>query len=93
MPDKFITAEDVEIISKLAQDETGKRQYCRPVCSLHKWWARRPGALFRPLILSAACRDTKLFARNRGGGLSTSSAYFQQHNLQDTVISDPFMGG
>ncbi len=93
MPDKFITAEDVEIISKLAQDETGKRQYYRPVYSLHKWWARRPGALFRSLILSATRRDTKLFVRNRGGVLSASSAYFQQHNLQDIVIFDPFMGG
>jgi len=93
MPDKFITAEDVEIISKLSQDETGKRQYYRPVYSLHKWWARRPGALFRSLILSAACRYPQLFVRNRGGGLCTSSAYFQQHNLKDTVILDPFMGG
>jgi len=93
MPDKFITDETEEIISRLAQDETGKRQYYRPVYSLHKWWARRPGALFRSLILLAARNEQKLFTKNRGGGLSPSSEYFQQHDLKDTVIFDPFMGG
>lgn len=26
-----------QAISKLAQDETGKRQYYRPIYSIHKW--------------------------------------------------------
>lgn len=41
------------VISKLAQDETGKRQHYRPIYSLHKWWARRPGTLFRSILLLA----------------------------------------
>lgn len=81
------------MISKLAQDETGKRQHYRPVYSLHKWWARRPGALFRALILLAAKPElTPLFKKNRGD-LSPHSEYFKHHNLEDIIILDPFMGG
>jgi adenine-specific DNA methylase len=58
-----------EIISKLAQEETGKRQYYRPVYSLHKWWARRPGAQFRSIILLAnrSTSTDKLFIPNATG--------------------------
>jgi putative DNA methylase len=90
---KFIDTETEDIISKLAQDETGKRQYYRPVYSLHKWWARRPGALFRLLILLANQPDQKLFNLNGNGSLSSSSEYFQHHDLQHVIILDPFMGG
>ncbi len=82
------------LISKLAQDETGKRQYYRPVYSLHKWWARRPGAMFRSIILLAADQDdAPLFVAGPGGSLSPDSNYFRPHDLQDLVILDPFMGG
>ncbi len=83
-----------DTISKLAQDESGKRQYYRPVYSLHKWWARRPGALFRSIILLAARQgDTPLFSVTSDGTPLPNSDYFQSHNLQDITILDPFMGG
>ncbi len=80
-------------VSKLAQDETGKRQYYRPVYSLHKWWARRPGALFRAIILRANEPDKSLFTINYDGSLSRSSEYFNDHNFEDVIILDPFIGG
>ncbi|RME49589.1 MAG: DUF1156 domain-containing protein [Caldilineae bacterium] len=89
---KFVDAHTEDIISQIAQDETGKRQYYRPVYSLHKWWARRPGALFRAIILRASEPDKELFTRDYGL-LSRSSNYFQDHNLENTIILDPFMGG
>jgi putative DNA methylase len=89
---KFINADTENIVSKLAQDETGKRQYYRPVYSLHKWWARRPGALFRAIILSATTQTNKLFTTTNGS-VSTDSEYFKDHNLEHTIILDPFMGG
>lgn len=82
-----------EIISKLTQEETGKRQYYRPVYSLHKWWARRPGAQFRSIILLAAHSNGRLFVSNVNGTLSEQSDYFQSHDLKDIIILDPFMGG
>jgi adenine-specific DNA methylase len=84
-----------DIISKLAQEETGKRQYYRPVYSLHKWWARRPGALFRSIILLATRPElaSTLFESNSGGALSERSQYFHNHDIADVIILDPFMGG
>ncbi|QTA86710.1 DNA methyltransferase [Desulfonema magnum] len=90
---KFTDSYTEETISKLAQDETGKRHYYRPVYSLHKWWARRPGALFRSVILLATNSADMLFITN-GGSLSPYSHYFKSHNLEDIIIIlDPFMGG
>jgi len=91
VPNRYIK----DTISKLVQEETGKRQYYRPVYSLHKWWARRPGALFRSIILLAtrpALAD-RLFIPSSDGTPSERSEYFQNHDLSDVVILDPFMGG
>lgn len=82
-----------QIISKLAQEETGKRQYYRPVYSLHKWWARRPGAQFRSIILLATGGTDDLFDVDAKGVISEQSNYFRKHSLESTVILDPFMGG
>lgn len=90
---KFVDSQTEDIISKLAQDETGKRQYYRPVYSLHKWWARRPGALFRSIVLLAGNSDENLFTTAANGSLSPFSDYFQDHDLDNAVIFDPFMGG
>lgn len=89
--EKFVDAETEKIISQLAQDESGKRQYYRPVYSLHKWWARRPGALFRAIILRASEPDKSLFTKEYD--LSGDSNYFKDHNLDNIIILDPFMGG
>ncbi|MBD3408240.1 MAG: hypothetical protein GF411_19110 [Candidatus Lokiarchaeota archaeon] len=80
-------------ISKLVQDETGKRQYYRPIYSLHKWWARRAGSHFRSLILLATTNCQNLFVRENGNLLTDESNYFQNHDLSQIVIFDPFMGG
>ena len=82
-----------ESISLLAQQEVGKRQYYRPVYSLHKWWARRPGAQFRSILLLATNSADELFMSNADGSLSERSDYFKSHDLGNVVILDPFMGG
>lgn len=84
-----------QLISKLAQDETGKRQHYRPIYSLHKWWARRPGTLFRSIILLAThpeLRET-LLQTDAQGNLKPNAPYFCDYNLNDHIILDPFMGG
>ncbi len=95
--DRFIQNPDFEdVISELSQVESGKRQHYRPVYSLHKWWARRPGALFRSIIL-LACKPelrSSLFAPlGQNKTVSELSAYFESHDLNHTIIFDPFMGG
>lgn len=90
--EKFVDSNTEDVISQLAQDETGKRQYYRPIYSLHKWWARRPGALFRSILLRASDPNKGLFSKNYGL-LSHNSNYFQDHNLENVIVLDPFMGG
>lgn len=84
-----------DVITKLSQEEAGKRQHYRPVYSIHKWWARRPGTLFRAIILLLANKGSRkpLFVQNGRNGISDQSLFFQSHNLNNMVILDPFMGG
>jgi adenine-specific DNA methylase len=94
MQKKFVADSHIEkIISQLAQDEAGKRQYYRPIYSIHKWWARRPGALFRSILLLAQEPGRKLFKTTYGDSISNQSEYFQAGSLENLIILDPFMGG
>jgi len=43
---------DIPFISDLALREKQIQQNYRPIIAVHKWFARRPGTLFRGLILS-----------------------------------------
>ena len=43
---------NVPFVAALALREKQIQQNYRPVIAVHKWFARRPGALFRALILS-----------------------------------------
>jgi len=43
---------DIPFISSLALKEKQIQQNYRPIIAVHKWFTRRPGALFRGLILS-----------------------------------------
>src|ERR671926_876085 len=71
---------DSSFIGDLALREKQVQQNYRPIIAVHKWFARRPGSLFRGLLLSEF--------DDRPLGLS----YFDGHDL-DGVVLDPFMGG
>ena len=71
---------DVSFIAGLALREKQIQQNYRPVIAVHKWFARRPGTLFRGLLLSE-------FAT---GDLKEN---FYRANHLDVKVADPFMGG
>lgn len=71
---------DDRLIAGLASAEKQIQQHFRPVIAVHKWFARRPGSLFRGLLLSEF-DDRPL-----------DESYFDGHDL-DGVVLDPFMGG
>lgn len=73
---------DAPFAASLALREKQIQQNFRPYIGVHKWFARRPGTLFRNLLLSEFLED----------GLSTYDAYFRAHRFRGT-IADPFMGG
>lgn len=73
---------DVTLVAELAQKEKQIQQNYRPVIGVHKWFARRPGALFRALFLAEFAPEGTL-----------REAYFRAHNLAGRTLLDPFMGG
>lgn len=72
---------DVSFIANLAINEKQIQQNYRPIIAVHKWFARRPGTLFRGLLLSEFVKD------------KLSESYYRSHNLKGIQICDPFMGG
>ena len=72
---------DVPFVAALALREKAIQQNYRPVIAVHKWFARRPGTLFRGLLLSEFV-DAEL-----------RDSYFRSNSLRGKRIADPFMGG
>jgi len=71
---------DETLVAELAAAEKQVQQSYRPIIAVHKWFARRPGTLFRGLAL-AELDDRPL-----------ADHYFDGHDI-DGVVLDPFMGG
>ena len=72
---------DIPFIADLALREKQIQQNYRPVIAVHKWFARRPGTLFRGLILSEFVAKP---LRN---------SFYESNELSGLSIADPFMGG
>ena len=72
---------DVPLVARMALSEKQIQQNYRPIIGVHKWFARRPGSLFRALVLAefseAPLRD----------------AYFRVNDFSGIRVADPFMGG
>jgi hypothetical protein len=72
---------DATFATTLALREKQIQQNYRPLIGIHKWFARRPGTLFRSLLLAEF-----------NGSEPLSSSYWRAHRLSG-IIADPFMGG
>jgi hypothetical protein len=72
---------DVPFVAAMALQEKQIQQNYRPIIAVHKWFARRPGTLFRSLLLSEFGHGT------------LRDIYFKVHRLQGRRVIDPFMGG
>ena len=72
---------DPTFTTRLALREKQIQQNYRPIIGIHKWFARRPGTVFRSLLLA-----------EYNGAEPLETSYWREHNLKG-VIADPFMGG
>lgn len=72
---------DIPLIASMALKEKQIQQNYRPIIAVHKWFARRPGTLFRGLVLSEFSNKP------------LSEAFFSSNNFPHKTIADPFMGG
>ncbi|MGD0843176.1 MAG: hypothetical protein ABSA06_02275 [Geobacteraceae bacterium] len=59
------------------EDEKQIQQNYRPIIAVHKWFARRPGTLFRGLILSEY------------GDRPLQEAFYSSNGLKGITIADP----
>ena len=71
----------VSFVTALARREKQIQQAYRPTIGIHKWFARRPGTLFRALLLAEF------------SDLPLEDIFFKANQLDDITIADPFMGG
>ncbi len=74
---------DIEFVAPLALAEKQIQQAYRPYIQVHKWFGRRPGSLFRALLLSEFTKPN----------VELDQAYLRPHDLSGRVMLDPFMGG
>ena len=72
---------DIPFIADLALREKQIQQNYRPIIAVHKWFARRPGTLFRGLLLSEFSERP------------LREIYYKANDLSGRHIADPFMGG
>ena len=72
---------DVALIAKMALREKQIQQHYRPIIAVHKWFARRPGTLFRGLTLAEF------------GDRPLSESFFAANDFPGRTVADPFMGG
>ena len=72
---------DISFISDLALREKQIQQNYRPIIAVHKWFARRPGTLFRGLLLSEFSKGP------------LRETFYSAHDFSNLNVADPFMGG
>lgn len=72
---------DIPLIATLALREKQIQQNYRPIIAVHKWFARRPGTLFRALTLAEF------------GDAPIADLFFRANDFPGRKVADPFMGG
>jgi putative DNA methylase len=72
---------DIPLIASMALKEKQIQQNYRPIIAVHKWFARRPGTLFRGLLLAEFSNQP------------LAKSFFEAHDFSGRVVADPFMGG
>lgn len=71
----------IRFIAALALREKQIQQNYRPIIAVHKWFARRPGTLFRGLLLAEF------------GNEQVEHSYYNANHFEGRTVADPFMGG
>jgi adenine-specific DNA methylase len=72
---------DIALVAGMALREKQSQQNYRPIIAVHKWFARRPGTLFRALVLAEF------------GDAPLGDIFFNANDFPGRKVADPFMGG
>lgn len=70
-----------ELLSKIAEKESWRKEIHRPIYHTHKWWAKRLGSVFRGILLGSILSDQD----------SLLDEFYNKQDFSLTVF-DPFVG-
>jgi adenine-specific DNA methylase len=95
-------------VNEIANKEAHAKRYYRPVYTMHKWWARRLGSVFRTMLLYALADEEMTVDGERQSTLEDENGlpevdwenpdalweyYLEDVRFDNKTILDPFMGG
>jgi len=95
----------IEEVNEIAEREGHSKRYYRPVYTMHKYWARRLGSVFRSTLLYSLAGDEMSVRENGQRTLDELPEvdwddpnalwdyYLEDVDLGDKTVLDPFMGG
>jgi len=98
----------IDQVNEIAEKEAHAKRYYRPVYTMHKWWARRLGSVFRTMILYALADQEMNVDGERQSTFSEDNGlpeidwenpdalwdyYLEDIDFGDKTVLDPFMGG
>jgi len=69
-------------ISKIAKQESWRKEINRPIYHIHKWWAVRLGSVFRGILLGALLDENQ----------NVMDFYYKKNKFNKKIVFDPFMG-
>lgn len=69
-------------VSRVAEQESWRKEINRPIYHIHKWWANRLGSVFRAITLAAL----------NPAGVDTWKAFYEHQRFAGKIVLDPFMG-
>ncbi|WP_277543557.1 DUF1156 domain-containing protein [Haloarcula laminariae] len=84
----------IERVNEIAQKEGRAKQWYRPIYTMHKWWARRLGCVFRAISLYTLLDDSERVSVYNPGENGSLKDYGGGHNeiemlLNNVDLSDP----
>jgi adenine-specific DNA methylase len=76
----------IERINEIAQKETRAKMHYRPIYTMHKWWARRLGCVFRSICLYSLLDDPDKIEVHEPGENGSLGDYGAGHNdIQELI--------
>jgi len=98
----------IEQVNEIAEREAHAKRYYRPVYTMHKWWARRMGSVFRTMLLYSLADEEMSTDSERQSTLGEEDGlpevdwenpdalwdyYLEDVDFGGKTVLDPFMGG
>ena len=76
----------IERVNEMVEKEGRAKQWYRPIYTMHKWWARRLGCVFRPMLIYSLATDaSEISVYEPGKNQSLSESKFNENTIQSLI--------